>query len=1059
MEVLKGQVQSAAVRIAKSNRPYAVFSVIVPGRPSSVTCKQWNTAFAPEPGAEVEVRGEWSEYQGQQQLIASAWHRLTPAVASSSPLYQRLLRYFHDYVEEESSFDLRMMPGNRNSTHALLEQGHVHFFGEPETCKTRITLPNEAAHWARNQIRSRKEGRVQIGWPLVVGQFGGRTEYAPLFFHDAQLHPVNEPTEGDDEFLLETEEATTALNPKALMLLGIETSLHNTILDAVEPILAATDQSTRLNDACGAANQIIGSDPPVLVMPPDRFLGAFNFSASNGFPAWFNTAVLFDNDSAIYTRGLLAELKELLACAPREWQATAAGQIFADVQDAPLPAALAVPAVMASNLSQDRAAGDAFGQTVTVVTGPPGTGKSQVLVNVVATALQRGETVLVASRNNQAVDVVLKRIAEQSPIAEPLRTGNRRYHQELQRTIKDTLAQRTTWPRELQQLDEDWTALSRELLEIHEVRHKRLALEAELAQLDSSRMVLERALPSEILQIADVEASRAALAAWERAHAGLLNAQRSCWPCVLFSVGSRKIELQARTSQFLDTLPQPAHQMVSEDPLNVDVERWRRLFKQVVEHRMVTSYFQAAESQLKALPSDLALERRLSELQPQRKEVGRKLFKRSWWRLHQSAPHEIRTATANYASNTARGLDLIPKVLKMFPVWGLTTLSVRKCLPLRPGLFDLVVIDEASQCDIASALPLLFRAKRALIIGDPMQLRHITRIKRTKDEALALNASLKPHEHHSFNARQRSLFDLGNRLVNERPVFLNQHFRSRPDIISFSNTQFYGSKMVAMRPESGLPAMIWQDTPGQFGRLKGKSALNRPEAEQVASLVQQNAKHWARKGWSVGVVTPFRAQKDLIGRLIKANDEEELTIDTAHRFQGDERDVMLLSPVVSAAMPELLGQFSADQNLLNVALTRAREQVIVVGDRTACMESGGLLGDLASYIEDLMQRCFRSPGERRLFDGLVKAGIEVIPSHGVSGYELDLAIEPDGRKIAIECDGWAVHADRRKRDQTRQRRLEFLGWTFVRFGYVEIRDDLERCVARVRAALKDKEDV
>ena len=76
--------------------------------------------------------------------------------------------------------------------------------------------------------------------------------------------------------------------------------------------------------------------------------------------------------------------------------------------------------------------------------------------------------------------------------------------------------------------------------------------------------------------------------------------------------------------------------------------------------------------------------------------------------------------------------DLFPHVANYLPAWAVTALSARGQLPLDPGKFDLVVIDEASQCDIASAIPLLYRAKRAVIIGDPKQLRHISRIESSR---------------------------------------------------------------------------------------------------------------------------------------------------------------------------------------------------------------------------------------------------------------------------------------------------------------------------------------
>jgi superfamily I DNA and/or RNA helicase len=83
---------------------------------------------------------------------------------------------------------------------------------------------------------------------------------------------------------------------------------------------------------------------------------------------------------------------------------------------------------------------------------------------------------------------------------------------------------------------------------------------------------------------------------------------------------------------------------------------------------------------------------------------------------------------------------LAAQVANVMPGWAVTSLSAKGRVPFESGLFDLVVIDEASQCDIASVLPLLFRAKRAVIIGDPQQLRHISRLTAANDQAFKVAA-------------------------------------------------------------------------------------------------------------------------------------------------------------------------------------------------------------------------------------------------------------------------------------------------------------------------------
>jgi superfamily I DNA and/or RNA helicase len=120
------------------------------------------------------------------------------------------------------------------------------------------------------------------------------------------------------------------------------------------------------------------------------------------------------------------------------------------------------------------------------------------------------------------------------------------------------------------------------------------------------------------------------------------------------------------------------------------------------------------------------------------------------------------------------------------PCWAVTSLSVKGKVPFESGFFDLIVFDEASQCDIASALPLLYRAKRAVIIGDPKQLAHISGIPKGQDQQLLQKFDLTdkfPHWAYSYN----SLFDLATGFASgEDIVNLRDHHRSHADIIEFS---------------------------------------------------------------------------------------------------------------------------------------------------------------------------------------------------------------------------------------------------------------------------------
>lgn len=197
-----------------------------------------------------------------------------------------------------------------------------------------------------------------------------------------------------------------------------------------------------------------------------------------------------------------------------------------------------------------------------------------------------------------------------------------------------------------------------------------------------------------------------------------------------------------------------------------------------------------------------------------------------------------------------------------------------------------------------------------------------------------------------------------------------------------------------------------------------------------------------------------------------------------HKFQGDERDVMFFSPVVSNGIsPGALGFLRGNGNLFNVAITRARGLLHVVGDRSAAASCGvDYLEAFANYVANLdatrAAADVRAPAvvgadyptvahpervsdwERVLYRAMVAAGLKPIPQFSVEQYDLDFAIVVGDRKLAIEVDGERYHrswtGELCLRDQLRNQRLIELGWDVQRFWVYEVRDELEGCVRRVR---------
>ena len=435
---------------------------------------------------------------------------------------------------------------------------------------------------------------------------------------------------------------------------------------------------------------------------------------------------------------------------------------------------------------------------------------------------------------------------------------------------------------------------------------------------------------------------------------------------------------------------------------------------------------------------------------------------------------------------------LTSETTRFLPAWAVTSLSARGKIPFEPGMFDLVIFDEASQCDIASALPLLYRAKQAVIIGDPKQLKHITSLDMGKDKKLLSKNDLlmsHPNWAYSFN----SLFDLASGLVGPKGlVRLRDHHRSHAEIINFSNEYFYEDSLrVATRYDGlvsvdGKNGVDWIDVKNsRASRPQTGSAINQIEAEKVLDVIKDLLVVKKYKG-TLGVVTPFRAQANYIqelatqdGTLDNYLSNADFKVDAVHSFQGDEKDLIIFSPVLAnGARDSSVGFLRNNGNLFNVAITRARARLLIVGDRSYALKCDvPYLKKFAEYTIKLEKNRDHkeanaiqysgpeypkqttdveySEWEVVLYKALYAAGVKSIPQYRIDAYILDLAvISKDGRRLDIEVDGEYYHrlwtGEHKRSDKIRDQRMYEIGWDVKRFWVYEIRDEIDRCVDEIK---------
>lgn len=830
----------------------------------------------------------------------------------------------------------------------------------------------------------------------------------------------------------------------------------------------------------------------------------------------YNRAIVLPGKRSPFTLGLENELKTLEGVTAEDLRGTALGQwLSGDFSTTP-DANDVIPLieVLPMNSEQRAAVRSALSAPLTVVTGPPGTGKSQVVTNLVVNAAWRGMRVLFASKNNKAVDVVEARVNGLGSRPVLLRLGSKEYQTKLPVYLTQMLSGSPgaeDQARYDDALAQYGALLSREA-HLDDFQQRTLAARNTVDRLDQQADDARRLFRQAAGAINEASMRQALFCI--DALADAINAadrEQQSWAIRLLWSKLVRDRL-ARLDQAVTSLTSSAGWLGAKLPMRpteADIPAFRaaldELRKRYTSAESLLAY-QHALDVLTNSPSFEDLARQRADLAEEVAQGSQSLW-REWVHL---APRRLTPAqrkdVADYIAALQaltgpdadrvhgevkqRARELHSRITALFTCWAVTSLSARGRVPMEPGHFDLVVIDEASQCDIASALPLLYRAKRSVIIGDPQQLRHISALTRPRDSELQ-------HKHGLVETRLgwmysvSSLYDVAAGVVTPAGIVnLRDHHRSHADIIQFSNRAFYEGRLrVATRykhlkrPRGQEAGIVWDHVQGRVTRPASGGAQNRSEAEAVVRALLDLLVRRSYPG-TVGVVTPFRAQAQLLQQLVAASAELEavrekceLLVDTVHSFQGDERDVMFFSPVVSQGTPTgALHFLRGNGNLFNVAITRARGLLHVVGDRFAAASSGvDYLAAFESYVADLGKAAgpdtnidasvlgSEYPGvarpeqvsdwERVLYRALHAAGVRAIPQYRVEQYDLDFAVIIGNRRLNIEVDGERYHRDWTGelclRDRLRNQRLMELGWDVRRFWVYEIRDRIDQCVAIV----------
>ena len=438
---------------------------------------------------------------------------------------------------------------------------------------------------------------------------------------------------------------------------------------------------------------------------------------------------------------------------------------------------------------------------------------------------------------------------------------------------------------------------------------------------------------------------------------------------------------------------------------------------------------------------------------------------KTWLGVFNNSPQSIRQALQSYLNSVQsmgagtgiravrhrrHAREAMARAYMAVPCWVLPQWRVSETLPPELGLFDLVVIDEASQSDIW-ALPALLRGKKLLVVGDHKQVSP-SAVGLKEQRIIDLEQRfLKNQFHGAQMTPDKSIYDLARVVFAGNSVMLKEHFRCVPAIIEFSNREFYNGEIKPLRVPKANERL---DPPLIDVFVKGgyrKGDVNAPEAEAIVQEVESIILNPLLVGRSIGIVTLLGTEQakhinDLIHERITPGDivARKIAVGPPPVFQGRERDIMMVSMIL-VPRDRTASTIAAQQQRFNVALSRARDRMYLFRsvEQNAFGEdtlSGKVLRHFRQpFNQDarkvaLLRDLCESGFEKEMFDELTQRGYRVQPQVPCGAYRIDFVVEGnEGRRLAVECDGDRFHGPGQwSDDMARQRVLERAGWTFWR---------------------------
>lgn len=557
------------------------------------------------------------------------------------------------------------------------------------------------------------------------------------------------------------------------------------------------------------------------------------------------------------------------------------------------------------NLSQKDGVNEAFSNPLSVIEGPPGTGKTQTILNIIANAVMNSQSVAVVSSNNSATKNVFEKLEKNgiSFIAALLgNSQNKKDFIKSQSEIPDMADWRLSDNQALH-LQEFTTDLFSQLTEKLELKNELASLSLEIENIETEYLHFTSAVsdPQADLLFKKNVSSDQLLSLWITIeNYELSNKKFNWWRKITFPFiyAIRDKKFHERSYPELITLIQSKYYDTKLSELKLNKQR------------------------LESALQDFSFDEKMKEYT----EFSMKLFKSKLYKKYKKhnrpeySEWDLRMKSQEFIHD--------------YPIIMSTTYSLRRSLSEKV-IYDFVIIDESSQVDLATGVLALSCAKRAVIVGDLKQLPNVVdALTAQKTNFIFENY----HLHEAYRYSNHSLLSSVTELFPDIPkTLLKEHYRCHPQIIDFCNRKFYNNQLIILSEAKTdrNPLVVYKTVAGNHAR-------ERVNQRQIDVILQEIIPQQSLESVDLGIVTPYRNQTSALRNAFEGT---QIKADTVDKFQGRENDVIILSTVDNE-----ISEFTDNPNRLNVAVSRAKDQLILVVNGNES-EKDNNISDLIRYID------------------------------------------------------------------------------------------------------------